>query len=257
MSVQTEHFLIETGGATDTGRVRDHNEDSYLTKPEFGVWVVADGMGGHAAGDFASQTIVAELGSIGFASSGEDLQARFMERLGRAHNRIVDHAASLGGGTVGATLVALLVHDTEYICVWSGDSRIYRWRNGELTQQTSDHTEVRELLEAGLISAEEAENWPRKNVITRAIGVSDRPNCDVTSATLEADDMFLLCSDGLTEHNNDADLAQAMASGLEPQAICNGLIAQTLDRGAKDNVTAIVMRCVAAEYVMPAFDFEG
>lgn len=257
MTVQTEHFLIDTGAATDTGRVRDHNEDSYLTRPEFGVWVVADGMGGHDAGDFASQTIVAELASVGFASSAEDLQARFMERLGRAHSRIVAHAASLGGGTVGATLVALLVCEDEYVCIWSGDSRIYRWRGGELTQQTKDHTEVRELFEAGLISAEEAENWPRKNVITRAIGVADAPKCDVIRGTLETGDMFLLCSDGLTEHNSDADLAHALGSGMDPQAICDGLIAQTLDRGAKDNVTAVVMRCMASEYAVPAFDFEG
>ena len=246
MTVQTDHFVIETGAATDTGRVRDHNEDSYLTKPEFGVWVVADGMGGHDAGDFASQTIVAELASVGYAISTEDLQARFMERLGRAHIRIMEHAASLGGSTVGATLVALLVHDDEYLCVWSGDSRVYRMRDGVLTQQTKDHTEVRELFEAGLISADEAEHWPRKNVITRAIGVSDAPHCDTVGGDLQSGDMFLLCSDGLTEHNSDDDIAQAMRSGLSPQAICDGLIGQTLDRGAKDNVTAVVMRCIAA-----------
>ena len=246
MTVQTDHFVIETGAATDTGRVRDHNEDSYLTKPDFGVWVVADGMGGHDAGDFASQTIVAELASVGYSISTEDLQARFMERLGRAHTRIMEHAAALGGSTVGATLVALLVHDDEYLCIWSGDSRIYRMRDGVLTQQTKDHTEVRELFEAGLISADEAEHWPRKNVITRAIGVSDAPHCDTMGGELLAGDMFLLCSDGLTEHNSDDDIAQAMRSGLSPQAICDGLIGQTLDRGAKDNVTAIVMRCMAA-----------
>ncbi len=255
MAVQTEHFLIQTGATTDTGCVRDHNEDSFLTKPEFGVWVVADGMGGHDAGDFASQTIVAELASVGFAISDEDLQARFMERLGRAHSRIMDHAAALGGGTVGATLVALLAYEDKYICIWSGDSRIYRMRGGELTQQTRDHTEVRELFEAGLISADEAENWPRKNVITRAIGVSDAPKCDTVSDTLEEGDIFLLCSDGLTEHNSDDDLARALGSGLEPQAICDGLIAQTLDRGAKDNVTAVVMRCMTPEFAAPAMDF--
>ncbi len=255
MTVQTDYFVIETGAATDTGRVRDHNEDSYLTKPEFGVWVVADGMGGHDAGDFASQTIVAELSSVGYGSSTEDLQARFMERLRRAHGRILDHANALGGVTVGATLVGFLTYDNEYVCVWSGDSRIYLMRDGVLTQQTKDHTEVRELLEAGLISAEEAEHWPRKNVITRAIGVSEEPNCDATFGDLQDGDMFLLCSDGLTEHNSDDDLARALGSGMAPQAICNGLITQTLDRGAKDNVTAVVLRFSAAELVAPAVDY--
>ncbi|WP_373634941.1 PP2C family serine/threonine-protein phosphatase [Yoonia sp. SS1-5] len=254
MIVQTEYFQLETGAATDTGRVRDHNEDSFLPRPEFGVWVVADGMGGHDAGDVASQTIVSELASVGYAISIEDLQVRFMERLGRAHERILQHSASLGGVTVGATLVALLTFDDHYRCIWSGDSRIYRMRDGVLVQQTADHTEVRELLEAGLISAEEAENWPRKNVITRAIGVSPQPNCDVVGAELQQGDMFLLCSDGLTEHNSDADLAQALGSGMDVQQICDGLIAQTLDRGAKDNVTAVVLRCAAPLPVEPVED---
>jgi len=255
MMVQTEYFTIETGGATDTGLVRAHNEDSFLTKPEFGVWVVADGMGGHDAGDFASQTIVGELSSVGFGGSIEDLQARFMERLGRAHVRIGQHAAALGGVTVGATLVGLLAYEDRYTCIWSGDSRIYRLRDGVLTQQTKDHTEVRELFEAGLISAEEAEHWPRKNVITRAIGVSDAPRCDVVDGELCEGDVFLLCSDGLTEHSSDQEIGQALRSGLAPQAICDGLIQQTLARGAKDNVTAVVMRCAATAYAAPAVDF--
>ncbi len=254
--VQTEYFDIETGAATDTGMVRAHNEDSYLTKPEFGVWVVADGMGGHDAGDFASQTIVAELASVGYGSSPEDLQARFMERLGRAHDRIRQHAAALGGGTVGATLVALLTFEDRFICIWSGDSRIYLLRDGALTQLTKDHTEVRELFEAGLISAAEAEHWPRKNVITRAIGVTDAPRCDVVDGELVEGDAFLLCSDGLTEHCSDDDIGRALQSGHPPQAICDGLIRQTLDRGAKDNVTTVVVRCLATSFVAPAVDFE-
>ena len=240
--MQSEYFLFETGALTDTGRVRDHNEDSYFTRPESGVWVVADGMGGHD--DFASQTITGEMETVGFSISAGDLQARFMERLSRAHQKIGEHAASLGGGTVGATLVALLVYDDSFACIWSGDSRIYRMRGGALEQMTKDHTEVRELLEAGMISAEEAENWPRKNVITRAIGVSDAPNCDIVSGELRADDLFLLCSDGLTEHNDDDDLHAILSRAQSAQDACDALIRQTLDRGAKDNVTAIVVRCL-------------
>ncbi len=245
--MQTEYFLFETGAATDTGRVRDHNEDSYFVRPESGVWVVADGMGGHDAGDFASQTITGEMETVGFSISAGDLQARFMERLARAHQKIGEHAASLGGGTVGATLVSLLVYEESYACIWSGDSRIYRMRGGELEQLTRDHTEVQELLDAGMIGAEEAENWPRKNVITRAIGVSDEPNCDVVSGEIRQGDMFLLCSDGLTEHNSDDDIAEALKRGETAQSMCNDLIAQTLDRGAKDNVTAVVVRCLPPE----------
>ncbi|SEW40133.1 protein phosphatase [Cognatiyoonia koreensis] len=241
MTVQTDYFTIATAGQTNTGRVRDHNEDSFLTRPESGVWVVADGMGGHDAGDYASQTITEELASVGVPISAEDLQARFMERLSRAHTRIVEHAQTLGGGTVGATLVGLLAHEDQYLCIWSGDSRIYLLRDGMLVQQTKDHTEVNDLLDAGLMSPEEAVSWPRRNVITRAIGVSAKPQCDIVAGQLQPGDVFLLCSDGLTEHNSDDDIRQTLSTAASMDAACETLIQMTLDRGAKDNVTAVVV----------------
>lgn len=246
--MQTDYFRIETGAATDTGCVRDHNEDSFFTGPHAGVWVVADGMGGHDAGDFASQTITGEMESLGYAISAGDLQARFMERLNRAHQRIRDHSLSLGGATVGATLVAFLVYEDNYACIWSGDSRIYRMRGGKLEQLTRDHTEVRELLDAGMITEDEAESWPRKNVITRAIGVTDTPNCDVISGQIQPGDSFLLCSDGLTEHNSDPDIEFGLHMAANPQGAVDSLIAQTLERGAKDNVTAVVVHCTAPDF---------
>jgi len=242
-----DYFRIETGGLTDTGCVRDHNEDSFVVRPDQGIWVVADGMGGHDAGDYASQTITGEMASVGFSISTSDLQARFMERLGRAHHQIRAHAESLGGGTVGATLVGLLIFEAEFAVIWSGDSRIYRMRDGVLEQLTKDHTEVRELLEAGMITPEEAETWPRKNVITRAIGVSDEPNCDIATGNVRAGDVFLLCSDGLTEHNSDADLQQILHGATTPQEACDMMIAQTLERGAKDNTTAVVVTVAPSE----------
>ncbi|MEP3348226.1 MAG: protein phosphatase 2C domain-containing protein [Litoreibacter sp.] len=240
----TGQYIYETGAGSDTGVVRDHNEDSYLTKPESGVWVVADGMGGHEAGDFASQTIVERISSIGRPASAPDLQARFMERLTRAHDLIVEQSQALGGATIGATLVALLAHEDLFACIWSGDSRIYLLRNGEFNQVTRDHTEVQELLNSGAITEEQAEHWPRKNVITRAIGVSQSPNTDETFGSLEAGDVFLLCSDGLTEHVEDHEMATVLKSH-DPQAACDALIETTLSRGARDNVTVIVVRCSA------------
>lgn len=241
MTVQTDYFTIATAGATNTGRVRDHNEDSFLTKPQSGVWVVADGMGGHDAGDFASQTITEELASVGVPISAEDLQARFMERLARAHTHIQDHAAELGAGTIGATIVGLLAYEDQYLCIWSGDSRIYLLRDGVLIQQTKDHTEVNDLIDAGLMSEEEAVSWPRRNVITRAIGVSEEPQCDVVAGRLQPGDVFLLCSDGLTEHSSDDELAQALMQASSAETACQQLIEMTLDRGAKDNVTTVVV----------------
>lgn len=240
---QSGHFGFETGAATDTGCIRDHNEDSHFTRPAFGLWLVADGMGGHDAGDFASQAIVAEMEGLGMAGSASDLHARFQERLDRAHRRILSHSQSIGGATVGATMVALMIFEERYICIWSGDSRIYLLRDGLLRQLTHDHTEVHELLRRGMITAAQASVWPRRNVITRAIGVSSHPECDMVHGRAMVDDIFLLCSDGLTEHNNDRDIATFLASGDTAQGICDGLIAQTIARGAKDNVTAVVLRC--------------
>lgn len=237
-----DFFTFETGQATDVGCLRQVNEDSLLSRPDYGMWVVADGMGGHAAGDFASQTIVAELDSIGLAVSPDDLHARFSERLARANDTIRAHAAELGRGSIGATVAALLVHDTHFACVWSGDSRIYLMRDGHLVQQSKDHTEARALLEAGSITAEEAANWPRKNIITRAVGVSDTPECELIAGELQLGDFFLICSDGLNEHLSDGEIA-AFLSGAAPQDACAGLIDETLRRGARDNVTVIAMRC--------------
>lgn len=235
-------FLFETGAASDTGKVRNHNEDSFVAIPDSGVWVVADGMGGHHAGDFASRSIVESAASIGRPVSAPDLQARFMDRILQAHQTIQAQSARLNGATVGATLVALLSFDRHFACVWSGDSRIYLLRQGQYTQVTVDHTEVNELLRTGAITPEQAESWPRKNVITRAIGVHDRPMTDERSGALVDGDVFLLCSDGLTEHVHDHEMAEAIST-LGAQAACDALVALTLSRGAKDNVTVIVVRC--------------
>lgn len=239
-----DYFTFETGQASDVGCLREVQEDSFLSRPDYGLWVVADGMGGHAAGDFASQTIVEELNSIGLAASAEDLHARFIERLTKANEIILDHAAQLNGGTIGSTVAALLVHEGNFACVWSGDSRVYLMRDGELQQQSRDHTEVRALLEAGSISAEDAEKWPRKNVITRAIGVSDTPQCDLVAGELQLGDVFLICSDGLNEHLHDEEIAAILANAT-PQDACAKLVEDTRARGARDNVTVIAIRCSA------------
>lgn len=246
--IENDFFTFETGDATDTGRVREHNEDSYISLPEYGLWVVADGMGGHAAGDFASQTITRESTSVGVATSLPDLEGRFMERLVRAHDTIRAHAAALGSGTIGATVVSLLTYENTYACIWSGDSRIYLARNGHLVQQTRDHTEVQHLLDTGAINEEEAATWPRKNVITRAVGVSAAPQCDVVEGTLQHGDVFLLCSDGLTEHITDPEISNFMDKvrhGAQVQDVCDDMIDTVLSRGAKDNVTCVLVRCVA------------
>lgn len=248
---ETDLFLFDCGASSNTGLVRAHNEDAFLVRPEAGLWVVADGMGGHAAGDFASQTIVADLAEIGIPGSLDDLQARVIARLSLATRSICARATQLGT-TVGATLVALLVHDDAFACLWAGDSRAYLLRAGKLFRLTEDHTEVQALLNAGAITPDEARYWPRRNVITRAIGVTDLPECERTGGTAEAGDLFLLCSDGLTGLVEDAEIARVAAEPVSAQVICDALVALTLDRGAHDNVTVVVAQLHPAP--APVFD---
>lgn len=243
MITDTGFLRFDTGAATHRGRVRDHNEDSLLIRPDCGLWVIADGMGGHAAGEVASGLIVAELNSVGIPGSIEDLEARFRERLQRAHEAILAHSARLGGAVVGSTLVALLAHEDRFACVWAGDSRGYCLAGGGLVALSEDHTEARALLLAGAISAEQAATWQRRHVITRAIGIGPDPDCETRHGEMRPGLSFLLCSDGLTEHLRDDEIAALLAWPHPAQAVAEALVAETLARGARDNVTVVVLRC--------------
>ncbi|ESZ73862.1 protein phosphatase 2C domain-containing protein [Mesorhizobium sp. L103C105A0] len=231
---------FESYGVSHKGCVRDHNEDSFLVEPQIGLWVVADGMGGHEAGEVASASIVEHLATIGIASSAPDLRARFEDRLNRAHAEIRRISRSRGV-TIGSTVAALLAMDGRFACLWSGDSRVYLVRNAAISQISRDHTEVQELLDSGAISAAEAENWPRRNVITRAIGVNDEIAIDFQQGETLAGDIFILSTDGLTAHVSDAEIAAAVLSAA-PQAACEKLLTMVLERGGTDNVTIVLVK---------------
>src|ERR1700704_5787287 len=172
--------IYDTGAATHVGNVRTRNEDSYLPRPEAGIWGVADGMGGHEAGDLASQTVIAALQSIEAPASAADLLSHCEDRVASANGRLKEISRDRGGVTIGATLAVLLAFDGFYACVWSGDSRIYVVRAGEILQLSRDHTEVEELLASGVITPKEAKTWAGKNAVTRAIGVYDEPELEIT-----------------------------------------------------------------------------
>lgn len=233
-------FRFETGAVSHTGHARDHNEDNYLAEPQSGIWLVADGMGGHDRGDYASGAIVQHLASIGRPAHAPDLEARFTERLSRANREINTHAQR-SGATIGSTVVALLAYEQHFACVWSGDSRAYLIRDGQLTQVSRDHTEANELLDRGVITAEQAETWHRKNVITRAVGVAPDVQIEKRFGTLRNRDTFILCSDGLNAHVEDAEILD-VARKHQPQEACQILLDLTLQRGASDNTTVVVVR---------------
>jgi len=232
---------IEAGAATHVGKVRQRNEDSYLVATQRGLWAVADGMGGHEAGDVASQLVVEELNAIPAPATAAELLASCEAQMVRANSRLKQIADERGGVLLGTTIAALLVFDAFYAGVWSGDSRIYRIHHGRIEQVSLDHTEIQELLSEGRINAEEARLWPRRNVITRAIGVHENPELEMKSGTVEPGDIFVICSDGLTAHVEDWEIL-ALAEQYRPQQACDRLIALTLDRGAVDNVTVVTVQ---------------
>jgi protein phosphatase len=231
----------DTFGATHVGRVRKVNEDSFLVRPEAGIWAVADGMGGHAGGEFASAAVVEALEVIAPQPHAPALLTACMEALAGANGRIRRWSAGNGGATVGTTVVTLLVFDDLFTCLWSGDSRVYCARDRRIVQLSRDHTEAESLVASGLLTPAEARSWPRRNVVTRAVGVFEEPMLEREAGTLKPGDVFILCSDGLTDHVEPEEILDAVTR-QDAAAACRTLVDLTLERGAVDNVTVVVMR---------------
>jgi protein phosphatase len=232
-------FDVDSCGKSHAGLVRELNEDRYLVKPESGLFVVADGMGGHDAGEVASTSIVEHLESIGMPSSAPDLRARVEDRIVQA-NREIRQLSKKNGATIGSTIAALLAFEGQYACMWAGDSRIYLLRGEKLSQLSRDHTEMQELLDRGLLTRDEAVGWPRRNVVTRAIGAEDDAALDIAHGRIGTGDKFIICSDGLTAHVSDEEIA-AELSGKPPEECCASLIDLALSRGGTDNVTVVIV----------------
>lgn len=228
------------------GAVRSHNEDNYVDRPDIGLWAVADGAGGHEAGEVASAMIAEALSSIPAGLSAAELLAQVRLRISATHQALRDEAARRGPrATIASTLVVLLARDGHFACLWAGDSRIYLLRAGQLSQVTRDHSLVQELVDAGTISPEEAEGHPRANVITRAVGADcESLELEKVSGRLLPGDRFLLCSDGLNKTLPDPELAIALGSN-DAVSPAQALVDTALSRRATDNVTAVTIDIVA------------
>ena len=233
-------LALQTASRTHVGSVREINEDRHLARPDLGLWVVADGMGGHDQGDFASELIVSELGRIPRPESARALLQSVDQALGRCHRALVERAAGKDD-LCGSTVVALLVFEQDFAVVWAGDSRLYRPRHGRLQQVTRDHSYVEELVADGKLTPAAAKNHPLVNQITRAIGADQALALDVESDSLDEHDLFLLCSDGLSGMIDDQTI-QTILAEPDLEAAADQLINSALAAGGRDNITLLLIR---------------
>ena len=233
--------LGRAAGATDTGRRRRHNEDAYVCEPP--LFAIADGMGGARAGEVASSLAAAVLGDIG----EERGEARVAELIAEANRRVFERSSEDEETSgMGTTMTVALVDGATIAFGHVGDSRAYRVRAGAIEQLTDDHSLVGELVRSGRLSPEEAEVHPQRSVITRALGTE--PDVDVDTFTVEAQqgDLYLLCSDGLTDMLSDDEILELLDGAGDPEAATGRLVEAANAHGGDDNITVVVFE-IAAE----------
>ena len=229
---------------THVGLRRKINEDSLFAEPERGLWVVADGMGGHDAGEIASNMVTDALRCLPETADIDDLVTHGVEALREVNDELIDLAREGEGGhkrTIGTTVVALAIADGAYRCFWMGDSRAYHLRGDELLRVSRDHSLVQNLIDAGMITPDEAETHENANLITRAVGAaSEKFEVDVVGGDVRPGDQFLLASDGLTRVVRDEELVQELRRS-PPEQAADKLLEMVLERGAPDNVSLIII----------------
>jgi protein phosphatase len=234
-------FRWTSASRSHAGRVREINEDAWLEQPGRGLWAVADGMGGHSLGEFASRLAIRSLADLPPPQKLKQYVALALERLQGANRRLRDEAARRDVQLIGTTIAALLVSQRECACLWAGDSRIYLYRKGRLKQLTRDHSEVEAVRSWRTHKADDTLHLPPSNVITRALGAEDMIEIDCETIEVVDGDVFLLCSDGLTNEVAEAAIEHALLPGNCRQA-SQELLDLALEHGGRDNITAVVVR---------------
>jgi len=228
-------FQWMSAARSDAGLVREINEDACLDQPAKGLWAVADGMGGHALGDFASRMVVEALDRLAPPDSVLEFVAAAVQRLQDVNRQLRAEAATHAVRIIGSTVVVLLARERQCRYLWAGDSRLYLYRNGSLTQLTRDHNQIELLRSLGDPCPESATH----NAITRAVGALDTLELDQGTVKLSDGDMFLLCSDGLSNAVSEQEICRALLPGNCRQA-AEALIEIALKRGGRDNISAVV-----------------
>jgi PPM family protein phosphatase len=246
------HFTC--AARTDIGIVRSGNEDNYLMLAENGIFIVADGMGGHAAGEVASEMAVRitsqQIGSLR-GLSDEEAGERVRTAIRAANDAIFERTLSeqdkRGMGTTATVLVLL---PQRYLIGQVGDSRAYLFRDGQFQQLTKDHSYVQEQVDAGLLTPDQARVHPYSNVITRCVGAGSDVEPDIYRGEVRAGDLFLVASDGLTGMVDDRRLAQLLGSRADPERKVQALISEANGRGGLDNITAIIVQVLETDPVV-------
>jgi serine/threonine-protein phosphatase Stp1 len=228
---------------TDLGKVRARNEDAYLNNPEQGLWVVADGMGGHHGGDIASRLIIDSLAQLPIDGSFEQRVVQVRQCLHWLNRRLSQEmtvTCESQGKVMGSTVVALLVDKARAVCIWAGDSRCYLWRGQHLYQLSRDHSLFQQLLDEKQLSVEEAQQHPSAHALTQAVGGSERLALDILEFTVKSGDVLLLCSDGLYQDVSNEAVGRALSLSTAELAL-DRLFDGVLQGPARDNLTGVVI----------------
>jgi serine/threonine protein phosphatase PrpC len=240
----SSNFHITSNGVTHTGHVRTRNEDSILLLPEENLWIVADGMGGHQAGDFASQTITQNLGLFKQQQSVDDSILLLEENVINSNTIIRRKSEKLGKTvTIGSTVVCLHIWRNYAFAFWAGDSRLYRFRNNNFERLTEDHSYVEELVKMGKIEARDAESHPAANVVLKAVGIDDTLRMDFDYFELLKDDIYIMCSDGLYKDLEDEKIKPVIQANTDDMdSLAQALLVSSLNAGGTDNTSIITLK---------------
>jgi serine/threonine protein phosphatase PrpC len=242
-------FQISSHGVTDTGHVRSKNEDSILVHDDENVWIVADGMGGHHAGDFASQTITNNLSLFKQHASLDDSILLLEENILNSNTIIRKKSHKLGpNATIGSTVVCVYVWRNFLFTLWAGDSRLYRFRDNRLDRLTEDHSYVEELVRMGKLEARDAEEHPAANVVLKAVGIDDHLCIDIDYFELQDGDIYIICSDGLYKDLEENEILPIIESHSESMnELSEALLEASLNAGGTDNTSIITMKICQME----------
>jgi protein phosphatase len=228
---------------TDIGKIRKVNQDTFLNLPDKRLWMVADGMGGHAAGERASAAIADALQALPPEQDIGAAVGKIYRELLNVNRRLIELAHESGHGLViGSTVAILVAWQRHCVCLWSGDSRIYLFRNAKLKQLTRDHNYLSRMLDEGY-SVSEAKNYPFAQTLTHAVGAEPVLYLDSRIQEIRPGDIYLLCSDGLNKEIDDTEIESVLNNTEQLEGAVSALMGLALSRGARDNTTIVLARC--------------